>query len=125
MKSVYIKMILIVTVALFFVVGALLASVAVISDGTLSRDQFIQLIVVFSIFLILAIIVALRIAQNVVKEINGMNEFMQRQLDAVDSANKAKSQFLANMSHEIRTPINAILGMNEMIIRESADEQIV
>ena len=68
---------------------------------------------------------ALKIAQNVIKEINSMNEFMQRQLDAVDSASKAKSQFLANMSHEIRTPINAILGMNEMIIRESADEQIV
>ena len=125
MKSVYIKMILIVTVALFIVVGALLASVAVISDGTLSRNQFIKLIVVFSIFLILAIIVALKIAQNVIKEINSMNEFMQRQLDAVDSASKAKSQFLANMSHEVRTPINAILGMNEMIIRESSDEQIV
>ncbi|WP_052169834.1 ATP-binding protein [Pseudobutyrivibrio ruminis] len=125
MKSVYIKMILIVTVALFIVVGALLASVAVISDGTLSRNQFIKLIVVFSIFLILAIIVALKIAQNVIKEINSMNEFMQRQLDAVDSASKAKSQFLASMSHEVRTPINAILGMNEMIIRESSDEQIV
>ncbi|WP_097075704.1 ATP-binding protein [Pseudobutyrivibrio ruminis] len=125
MKSVYIKMILIVTVVLFIVVGALLASVAVISDGTLSRNQFIKLIVVFSIFLIFAIIVALRIAQNVIKEINSMNEFMQRQLDAIDSASRAKSQFLANMSHEIRTPINAILGMNEMIIRESADEQIV
>ena len=118
-------MILIVTVVLFIVVGALLASVAVISDGTLSRNQFIKLIVVFSIFLIFAIIVALRIAQNVIKEINSMNEFMQRQLDAVDSASKAKSQFLANMSHEVRTPINAILGMNEMIIRESTDEQIV
>ena len=105
--------------------GALLASVAVISDGTLSRNQFIKLIVVFSIFLIFAIIVALRIAQNVIKEINSMNEFMQRQLDAIDSASKAKSQFLANMSHEVRTPINAILGMNEMIIRESTDEQIV
>ena len=125
MKSVYIKMILIVTVVLFIVVGALLASVAVISDGTLSRNQFIKLIVVFSIFLIFAIIVALRIAQNVIKEINSMNEFMQRQLDAIDSASKAKSQFLANMSHEVRTPINAILGMNEMIIRESTDEQIV
>ena len=125
MKSVYIKMILIVTVVLFIVVGALLASVAVISDGTLSRNQFIKLIVVFSIFLIFAIIVALRIAQNVIKEINSMNEFMQRQLDAIDSASKAKSQFLANMSHEVRTPINAILGMNEMIIRESSDEQIV
>ena len=35
------------------------------------------------------------------------------------AANEAKSSFLSNMSHEIRTPINAILGMNEMILRES------
>ena len=35
-----------------------------------------------------------------------------------ESANQAKSDFLANMSHEIRTPINAVLGMNEMILRE-------
>ena len=40
--------------------------------------------------------------------------------EAADSANAAKSEFLANMSHEIRTPINAVLGMNEMILRESA-----
>lgn len=33
-------------------------------------------------------------------------------------AKEAQSQFLANMSHEIRTPINAIIGMNEMILRE-------
>ncbi len=38
--------------------------------------------------------------------------------------NEAKSSFLANMSHEIRTPINAILGMNEMILRETTDEVI-
>ena len=44
---------------------------------------------------------------------------------AADSANKAKSDFLADMSHEIRTPINAVLGMNEMILRESKDEQIL
>ena len=36
-----------------------------------------------------------------------------------EHANAAKSDFLANMSHEIRTPINAVLGMNEMILRES------
>lgn len=41
-----------------------------------------------------------------------------------ESANVAKSAFLANMSHEIRTPINAILGMNEMILRESDNDQI-
>lgn len=40
------------------------------------------------------------------------------------SANKAKSAFLANMSHKIRTPINVMLGMNEMILRESESEEI-
>jgi len=41
-----------------------------------------------------------------------------------DTANQAKSDFLANMSHEIRTPINAVMGMNEMILRECEDETI-
>ncbi len=36
-------------------------------------------------------------------------------------ASNAKSDFLSSMSHEIRTPINTILGMNEMISRESKD----
>ena len=40
------------------------------------------------------------------------------------AASEAKSSFLSNMSHEIRTPINAILGMNEMILRESDDDTI-
>lgn len=39
--------------------------------------------------------------------------------------NAAKSTFLANMSHEIRTPINAILGMNEMILRKSNDKDVI
>ena len=39
--------------------------------------------------------------------------------EAADRSNQAKSEFLANMSHEIRTPINAVLGMNEMILRET------
>ena len=34
---------------------------------------------------------------------------------------KAKDEFLANMSHEIRTPLNGILGMDEMIIRETKE----
>ncbi|MBR1854646.1 MAG: EAL domain-containing protein [Lachnospiraceae bacterium] len=41
------------------------------------------------------------------------------------AANAAMSSFLANMSHEIRTPINAVLGMDEMILRESGDEKII
>ncbi len=44
---------------------------------------------------------------------------------AADDANRSKSAFLANMSHEIRTPINAVIGMNEMILRESDNEDII
>jgi len=41
-------------------------------------------------------------------------------LEEARRASEAKTDFLANTSHEIRTPINAVLGMNEMILRESA-----
>ncbi|MCR5417307.1 MAG: EAL domain-containing protein, partial [Lachnospiraceae bacterium] len=41
------------------------------------------------------------------------------------ASNEAMSSFLANMSHEIRTPINAVLGMDEMILRESKDEKVL
>ena len=44
--------------------------------------------------------------------------------EEADKANQAKTRFLARMSHEIRTPINAVIGMNEMIIRESKEENI-
>lgn len=46
-------------------------------------------------------------------------------MDMADKANSAKSDFLARMSHEIRTPINAVLGMDEMILRECSDETIL
>ena len=52
-------------------------------------------------------------------------EKLREQTRIADEANKAKSRFLANMSHEIRTPINAVLGMDEMILRESGEAQTV
>ena len=44
--------------------------------------------------------------------------------NALEEASLYKTRFLANMSHEIRTPINAIIGFNEMILRENRDEEI-
>ena len=49
---------------------------------------------------------------------------LEKQKAIAESANKAKTDFLARMSHEIRTPINAVLGMNEMILRESTEPGI-
>ncbi len=47
------------------------------------------------------------------------------QTERAIAANEAKSAFLSNMSHEIRTPINAILGMNEVILRECDNKDIL
>ena len=52
-------------------------------------------------------------------------EEAERAKEIAQQANRAKSDFLANMSHEIRTPINAVLGMDEMILRESTDSKIL
>ena len=43
--------------------------------------------------------------------------------EKAEAANKAKTVFLANMSHEIRTPINAIMGLNELINRDTKEDE--
>ena len=52
------------------------------------------------------------------------NSSLSQLAERADAANQAKTDFLAKMSHEIRTPINAVIGMNEMILRESTEPEI-
>ncbi|MBR5596992.1 MAG: response regulator [Lachnospiraceae bacterium] len=62
----------------------------------------------------------------VISFINTMKDILdiEKEKQKAVGSNQAKGQFLANMSHEIRTPINAILGMDAMILRESEDDTI-
>ncbi len=61
---------------------------------------------------------------TVEKELKEAREQAELSTRLTNAANRAKSDFLANTSHEIRAPMNAILGMNEMILRESRDPTV-
>ena len=65
-------------------------------------------------------------ATRTVDYIRGIQEGrkLENDLKVAKAASDAKSTFLSNVSHEIRTPINAVLGFDEMIIRESRDPSI-
>ncbi len=98
------------------------------------RTYFITIFVVFNAFLALCVI-------NIGSSLLNRRRFSEHEstvqrlerektkaletaLRAEESANRTKSAFLANMSHEIRTPINAIIGMDTMIMRESSQSRI-
>lgn len=74
------------------------------------------------ILIITQIVAALLLFLAVKPYVKAQNQLFEEKVRA-ESANHAKSDFLANMSHEIRTPINAVLGMNEMILREGRRAQ--
>ena len=86
-------------------------------DGQLA-EQTRSTVISYVIILLLSLLLAALLSLFTVRPfVRSQGQLMEEKLRA-ESANNAKSDFLANMSHEIRTPINAVLGMNEMIIRE-------
>ena len=59
------------------------------------------------------------------RSLDDLLKVVEAKCDDAQAATRSKTLFLANMSHEIRTPINSIMGMNEMILRESSEKEIV
>jgi len=72
-----------------------------------------------------SIVLAYRDIDEIVRKEQAKERELENALSEAKQANKAKSDFLANMSHEIRTPINAILGMDTMILRESNQTNVL
>lgn len=55
----------------------------------------------------------------------GITKAVEQQNEILQKADLEKTRFFANMSHEFRAPINAIIGMNEVILNNSRDEKVL
>lgn len=52
------------------------------------------------------------------------NRTARQRKQEIEELNQAQNRFFSSMSHEIRTPINTIIGLNEMILRETTSDEI-
>ncbi|MBP5180981.1 MAG: response regulator [Clostridiales bacterium] len=94
--------------------------VLLVSSDTIYRP-IMRVMIILGFSLLLIFIFGLIIARTISKRVVAR---FKDAMEVANAANEAKSSFLANMSHEIRTPINAVAGMNEMILRENKDPVI-
>ena len=97
----------------------------IVSDWFYLNFTSAALIVLNTLLLILCIVIVNIVIARIIKWQAEVNLKLAESVAYATSAGNAKSQFLAQMSHEIRTPINAVIGMDEMILRESTDPQIL
>ena len=68
--------------------------------------------------LVHAVGVGFTVIDEEMREAMARNRALREALTAAEEANKAKTSFLSNMSHEIRTPLNAIIGLDNLALRD-------
>ncbi len=111
------------------VIVAAFVSIYTRSTQTMFAFSFgtIMLLVMNWVILSMTTHIRFQYRKNIEQErsLDDMLKVVEAKCDEARNATKIKSRFLAHMSHEIRTPINAVIGMNEMILRESNDKAIL
>ena len=99
--------------------------VGIVPDDVMSKGLSSLVTLIIWVFALLLMLMVIGIAYliNAEERAKESDELRMAKLVA-ENASRQKSTFLANMSHEIRTPINAIMGMNEMVLRECENDTI-
>ncbi len=87
------------------------------------QQYFLNLLFSLSIEFIFLFFISQTIVKYETQLLKSREEEVLERKEA-EEKDQAKSDFLAQMSHEIRTPINAVLGMNEMILRETSQPEV-
>ena len=120
------KLLNIVTIVCEILIVALSIYNIIVAERQSKYEYYIQ-----SIIIIMIIVYGCRYtALHTIELLNQKTEALELAVAAAtearhqaEASNQSKSVFLSNMSHEIRTPINAVLGMDEMILRESKEDE--
>ena len=61
--------------------------------------------------------------ETAIENLQRTQEALADAKEVAEKANRAKSLFLANMSHDIRTPMNGIIGMTDLCLETTLDEE--
>ena len=118
LRNVMLTLILVITMACYLIEYYHPESVIYHSRGMFFIDSFISLIMVGVVGFVMTW------AQNQLYKAE--NERAKKEAERAEELTLAQNRFFSSMSHEIRTPINSILGLNELILRDTnASEEIL